>query len=838
MHKDIFSGSSQCLSYSGGNQKLMEGFNSSLVSESSALFSSYKLQSNSILDLSQNYDFSALTVPLESSKNIVDAFLSYTPWSASGEETQPSGHPQVKTKIQAERCENGSESDLYGLVSNILEEPDQTQPCFAEGACSSILKSLWPVNTNRLPYQQDLLPETKRQTEPSITYQNRCITDSIPCHGMQKLEDTCHGLSGVGQTQLFPSRTDNAGYYSDNSNMALQQYCFPPSFESTGYLKDYPQKGTDLYNSYNRHCNDGDISQYDMLNSVACKQTNTSKYGIQDAKESLNGSSELFTTDSIYSRIFQAKQGYQTKTDDFTTTKQNYKCTKDPQEHPANPIAKDMFVPDCRLEPDFTLKTLALDGGSSYFANNVHKMQSKHNAHNFTSLASASSVDADSVRFPWMKRNCMSNQGTMMRTDSHSAIIQKKRAQNNVCSPSFTPNTASVFQKYSQEHTPTFGCSCCTTDRNQKDKREESLYNLVPGKEFKLLNRLHENSSYPYGVFDIGKQGFQMKPHSTQCDELEKNLENITQHLEVLLDNSVKFKNKKKSTGNKKAVNINKCNPLQVKCFYDPLMRSGDTQTSVIHPMPFTNMRSYFPHPLDHSVLPFIDCCESHPFEDIKRLNPRFNDLIYGEPQYSTLSPMFGIRESLRPRNVSSNELHVCLDKCYEQWREMQKERKQAEFILAANYTGKEVSSTNNTAIPRLCANPSRVDRLIVDQLREHARVVTLLGKMERLRSSPLHANISTALDRQLEAIHITQVRRKEEINNASNRQCQGESRCQEERDVIALASSVKNLSAATRKSRTALWCALQMTLPKTVYASKVDPKKAVPNTANHQEEE
>uniref|UniRef100_A0A6I8SS70 Meiosis-specific coiled-coil domain-containing protein MEIOC-like n=1 Tax=Xenopus tropicalis TaxID=8364 RepID=A0A6I8SS70_XENTR len=818
-HKDIFSGSSQCLSYSGGNQKLMEGFNSSLVSESSALFSSYKLQSNSILDLSQNYDFSALTVPLESSKNIVDAFLSYTPWSASGEETQPSGHPQVKTKIQAERCENGSESDLYGLVSNILEEPDQTQPCFAEGACSSILKSLWPVNTNRLPYQQDLLPETKRQTEPSITYQNRCITDSIPCHGMQKLEDTCHGLSGVGQ-----SRTDNVGYYSDNSNMALQQYCFPPSFESTEYLKDYPQKGTDLYNSYNRHCNDGDISQYDMLNSVTCKQTNTSKYGIQDGKKSLNELSELFPADNdIYSRIFQAKQGYQTKTDDFITTELNYKCTKDPQEHPANPIAKDMFVPDCRLEPDFALTTLALDGGSSYFANNVHKMQSKHNAHNFTSLASASSVDADSVRSPWMKRNTESNTmycngGTTMRIGSHSAIIQKNCAQNTdysaACSPSFTPNTASVFQKYSQEHTPNVECSCCTTDRNQKDKREESLYNLVPGKEFKLLNRLHENSSYSYGVFDIGKQGFQMKPHSTQCDELEKNLENIQQHLQV------------------QAVNINKCNPLQVKCFYGPLLMGGDTQTSVIHPMPFTNMRSYFPHPLGHSVLPFIDCCESHPFEDIKRLNPRFKDLINGEPQFSTLSPMFGIRESLRPRNVSSNELHICLEKCYEQWRAMVKERKQAELILSANYTGKKVSSTNNTAIPRLCANPSRVDRLIVDQLREHARVVTLLGKMERLRISPLHANISTALDRQLEAIHITQVHRREEINNASNRQRQ------EERDVIALASSVKNLSAATRKSRTALWCALQMTLPKTVYASKVDPKKAVPNTANHQEEE
>jgi hypothetical protein len=59
---------------------------------------------------------------------------------------------------------------------------------------------------------------------------------------------------------------------------------------------------------------------------------------------------------------------------------------------------------------------------------------------------------------------------------------------------------------------------------------------------------------------------------------------------------------------------------------------------------------------------------------------------------------------------------------------------------------------------------------------------VTLLGKMERLRSSPLHANISTALDRHLESIHIVQSRRKDEIVNASNRQRQGVPRCQDDR--------------------------------------------------------
>lgn len=64
---------------------------------------------------------------------------------------------------------------------------------------------------------------------------------------------------------------------------------------------------------------------------------------------------------------------------------------------------------------------------------------------------------------------------------------------------------------------------------------------------------------------------------------------------------------------------------------------------------------------------------------------------------------------------------------------------------------------------------------------------MTLLGKMERLRSSPLHANISTALDKHLEVIHVVQSRRKDEIVNASNRQRQGAPRCQDDRGITML---------------------------------------------------
>jgi hypothetical protein len=51
------------------------------------------------------------------------------------------------------------------------------------------------------------------------------------------------------------------------------------------------------------------------------------------------------------------------------------------------------------------------------------------------------------------------------------------------------------------------------------------------------------------------------------------------------------------------------------------------------------------------------------------------------------------------------------------------------------------------------------VDRLIIDHLREHARVSTLCSKMDRLRGGkPLHLRVSAALNAWMEAIKKVQV--------------------------------------------------------------------------------
>ncbi|XP_078501285.1 meiosis-specific coiled-coil domain-containing protein MEIOC isoform X2 [Lissotriton helveticus] len=875
-NKNTYRGSNRYWNNGDTNGRLGDVFSNVMMAGSNSFYSNHKAQNDDIADNCQTYA-SSLSAASDYSG---ESSLFYPPWSTYIDDIKQPGNSQIAMKSRA-----GSSS---------LKSPWPMNACRLAEHHDFVSEPKRPVEasySSQSFYSNDSIAAGEKQNFHNGAATQQKIEELY--HGLTGLD--------LEEQWLCLNRNDNANCYNmqtnENSKMQFQDYPFTKNgFNPQIGLSDaVKESGVDNYSysrekvvskvadvqlhqkraemllsQFNRYCEDADYCRFpESSHTNKSKHSKCSNFSVQDAKKISTAALEASLETETYAKLFSLKHANSKKLDDVIPEPQNLKFSKATALMSEKQLTKEnTYASDFGLK-EYGIKTHLVCQGSNDYGNSLEKQLSKHEQQNteyFKSVGLLPCSTASSVvninRPSWLNgqsENSTSapyrHPSSLMKLNSHLSTSKNSSHPSDFPqgpSTSLASNSSPVFQKYCQDNPAMFSGFdfSYNTERmlptNQLDSLskigEPNLFDLVTDKKLKQLNGFCDNySSMHYGPVDnIIKQNFQVKPPNTQYDpESQKHIEGMT-HIPYpdLLESQALYNNShRQGSGDSNAATNNRVSRAQNTGFSNTFMMGDLRQNQNIQPLGTNGFSARSHHLFGHSVVPLMDSYDLFSYEDIGHLYPYFSDMMYGESAIPGFLPTFGFQRPMKTRSGPASELHIRLEECYEQWRAMEKERKKAESALAKNYPGKKVSSTNNTPIPRLTSNPSRVDRLIVDQLREQARVVTLLGKMERVRSSPLHANICTALDRQLEAIHIVQARRKDEIVNASNRQRQGVPRCQDDRDVFALASSIKEMSVATRKARTALWCALQMTLPKTAHTTgPMDIERVLQDMVNLEE--
>eukprot|EP00117_Sycon_ciliatum_P018284 scpid37715/ scgid16953/ Uncharacterized protein C17orf104 homolog len=105
-------------------------------------------------------------------------------------------------------------------------------------------------------------------------------------------------------------------------------------------------------------------------------------------------------------------------------------------------------------------------------------------------------------------------------------------------------------------------------------------------------------------------------------------------------------------------------------------------------------------------------------------------------------------------------QVHELVDKAVEHLASLDTERKEMEQSL--NRFCPSRRSASNPSI-RMPPNPSATDRIIVEQLRQHAKVDFLLSRIDRARPTPLHSTVGASVDSWLSCLNELQSLRRQQ---------------------------------------------------------------------------
>ncbi|XP_039596754.1 meiosis-specific coiled-coil domain-containing protein MEIOC-like isoform X1 [Polypterus senegalus] len=802
---------------------------------------------------------------------------SCTSWSTHEEESPEYACLQstVKDRSLVEGNEGDSEADLYGLVSDILEEPDKTESIFPEGTAASSLKSIWSSNLKREVYQQMFHSDHNKNSLPGSYLQPSVCPDVYNRSRRQYFSDESaaaqlkaeelyqrFGAFDVNDYWLCPN--GNSSYYpfKDLEMSAVQSAdaSYADSVFTPPQIKPLPAAMRGLQGSSMANyaieglfdCADAqpvdsteaiaggfmppklnnaycapypDFYQYNRIND------NFMQFPVQEGKPITSNLPPVLHMQLDSNKGFQEKQELSKQYEEHLSDQQSLKYVR----ATAADIQKKLFKKEIMLSGDFNVRNIpdcqikAPHLVGDYGKKPLAALGAQHADHLKAPTSASCSVYSDSLF----------QNATAWSNVPKSSLYQTAGKQFEGSHPEGGHGQASSMSKMMAHPVSEFAAPGQQTGRSSlyfsESASDDSSRFYCP--EF-VYKSPHQNPPKVVEAKSKATEGNEYeisadkrsKPESLVCEAL------CAPHFGPS-DINEKQNRQKKNASNSKKVRDLLQHPYLELCHGSKRQAGGGGSIPAQAKLLCPRYAGTSGNPRSSNSLPTtsglpVDLFELLPSDELHPLHPYFTDLFCGDVPLA-LPPSVQIPRLLKSRSAGpANELHTQLEECYEQWRLLEKERKKAEIILAKIHPGKRIASGNSNSTPRLPPNPSRVDHLIVDQLRGHAKILNLLGKMEHLRCFSLHSKIYIALDQYLKSIYITQARRKDEIINISSRQCQVASRYQEDRDILILAAAVKEMSLATRKARTVLWCALQMTLPKGAAAAgegQEDPPRMLP---------